>query len=156
MEMKSNNPEIVNDLIKINNDRIEGYSKALSLCESLGIDDNLDRIFKKFIDQSSSFIAELAPYVEHEGEETTENTKMSGKIFRWWMGVKVNTAGDSKKSLLESCEKGEKAFRETYKKVLNEHGDELSIPVKNIIQMQLSTQLEAQQNIKVLHQSETL
>lgn len=114
MENQINNPEIINDLIKINNDRIEGYKTASDLANNMGVD-SLGSIFGKYMQQSKQFIEELTPYVKLEGEEPTESTMMSGKLFRLWMNVKVNISGNDKRSLLESCEKERMLLRKPIK-----------------------------------------
>ncbi|WP_293927244.1 ferritin-like domain-containing protein [Sphingobacterium sp. UBA6320] len=155
MENQINNPEIINDLIKINNDRIEGYKTASDLANNMGVD-SLGGIFGKYMQQSKQFIEELTPYVKLEGEEPTESTMMSGKLFRMWMNVKVNISGNDKRSLLESCEKGEDAFKETYKNTLEEDADQLSIEVKNMVLNQLGKQLAAHNDIKMLRDNASL
>ena len=92
MENRANDPAIINDLIKINNDRIAGYREALDLAHSMRIDD-LGGIFAKYILQSEQFITELTPYVTLEGEQPTDSTMLSGKLFRLWMNIKVNISG---------------------------------------------------------------
>lgn len=149
MENNLNNPDIINDLIKINNDRIEGYKTALDLAHGLGFD-TLRNMFSNNILQSERFIEELTPYVLLEGEQPTGETMLSGKLFRMWMSVKGNIVGNDRKSLLESCEKGENAFKETYKKTLEEHVNDLSTSVCNILLDQLSQQSELHQEIKIL------
>ncbi|MCW2259137.1 MULTISPECIES: ferritin-like domain-containing protein [Sphingobacterium] len=144
-----NNPDIVNDLIKINNDRIAGYKTALDLAHGLGLD-TLRHMFANNILQSERFIDELTPYVLQEGEQPTEETMLSGKLFRMWMSVKGNIVGNDRKSLLESCEKGEDAFKKTYKKTLEEHVNDLSMEVCNILLDQSSKQSEAHNEIKSL------
>lgn len=154
MENKINDPAIINDLIQINNDRIAGYKTALDLAHSIRVDD-LGVIFAKYISQSEQFISELIPYVVLEGEEPTEtdSTMLSGKLFRLWMNIKVNISGNDRKSLLESCEKGEDAFRETYKKTLEEDRSSLTINAVKLIENQLDKQFVAHDEIKILSYS---
>lgn len=149
MENRANDPAIINDLIKINNDRIAGYREALDLAHSMRIDD-LGGIFAKYILQSEQFITELTPYVTLEGEQPADSTMLSGKLFRLWMNIKVNISGNDRKSLLESCEKGEDAFKATYRKILEEDREALSIHVVSLIENQLSKQLVAHDQIKLL------
>ncbi|MFU1855771.1 ferritin-like domain-containing protein [Sphingobacterium sp. NGMCC 1.201703] len=155
MENNINDPAVINDIIKINNDRIEGYNKAIELAHNHGLHE-LEADFRKYIEQSESFITELTPYVKLEGEEPTDSTMLSGKLFRTWMGIKVTIAGNDKKSLLESCEKGEDAFKATYKKILEDDDDTLSPSVKNVLTIQLNKQLEAHDHIKMLRDNASL
>lgn len=155
MEININNPEIINDIIKINNDRIEGYRKAIDLATNHGLDKLLPT-FQKCIEQSQEFITELTPYVELEGKEPTDSTMLSGKLFRVWMGIKVNITGDDERSLLETCEQGEDAFKSTYQTALAEGSSDLSQHVHSLINTQLSKQLEAHNIIKMMRDSKKI
>lgn len=149
MENNLNNPDIINDLIKINNDRIAGYKRALDLAHGLELD-NLRHIFANSILQSERFIEELTPYVIREGEQPTDERMLSGKLFRMWMSIKGNIVGNDRHSLLESCEKGEDAFMEMYKKILIEDVNDLSLGACNKLLEQLSKQSESHNEIKSL------
>ena len=59
--------ETLNDLVKINNDRIEGYEKAENQSESEDVD--LKATFKKMADQSRKYVAELTQAVGQLGEK---------------------------------------------------------------------------------------
>lgn len=155
MENHVNNPDIINDLIKINNDRIAGYKTALDLAHGLGLD-TLRHMFANNILQSEQFIEELTPYVLQEGEQPTDETMLSGKLYRMWMSVKGNIVGNDRKSLLESCEKGEDAFKETYTKTLEGDINDLSTDVCNILLVQLAKQSESHIEIKSLRDGATL
>lgn len=155
MENNINNPEIINDLIKINNDRIEGYKKAIELAHNHGLH-HLEPTFRTYVEQSEGYIQELTPYIELEGEKPTDSTMLSGKLFRAWMSVKVNITGNDEKSLLESCEKGEDVFKETYKKALDEGSADLSQHVHSIVYNQLNNQLEAHNTIKMMRDKVSL
>lgn len=148
MESNQNDPNILNDLIKINNDRIAGYKLAIDLANEQG-EGAREAVFRQFIEQSEAFIGDLTPQVELAGQYASDRTKLSGELFRLWMVIKSKIAGGNMKVLLENCERGEEAFREVYKKALDE-GDKLSIGVKNLIQIQLTQQREAHENLKIL------
>ncbi|MFD2904210.1 ferritin-like domain-containing protein [Sphingobacterium anhuiense] len=154
MENTLNNPDIINDLIKINNDRIAGYKRALDLAHGLELD-TLRHIFANNILQSERFIEELTPYVIREGEQPTDETMLSGKLFRMWMSIKGNIVGNDRHSLLESCEKGEDAFKEMYKKILVEDVNDLSLGACNKLLEQLSKQSESHNEIKSLRDKVT-
>ncbi|WP_104382847.1 PA2169 family four-helix-bundle protein [Sphingobacterium sp. HMA12] len=155
MENSINNPAIINDIIKINNDRIEGYKKAIELANSHALN-TVVPTFEKFIEQSKEFITELTPYVELEGKQPTDSTMLSGKLFRLWMGIKVNIIGDDEKSLLETCEQGEDAFKSAYQTALDEGSDQLSQLVHSLINTQLGKQVEAHNLIKMMRDGKTV
>lgn len=143
--------EILQDLIKINNDRIEGYNKATELLPHEQNED-LHSNFARFRTQSQGFIRELEPFVEIEGDTPTDSTMMSGKLFRLWMGIKTNIAGHDRLSVLESCEKGEDAFKKTYQEAIKD-AEDLPMAVTNTIRHQAEEQLMAHDFIKTSRDS---
>ncbi|WP_286734009.1 MULTISPECIES: PA2169 family four-helix-bundle protein [Sphingobacterium] len=148
MKSNQNDPNILNDLIKINNDRIEGYKLAVDLANEQG-EGAREAVFNQLAAQSENFIAELSPLVELAGQYVTDRTKLSGELFRLWMVIRSKLSGGNMQSLLEQCERGEAAFSEVYEKALAEE-NKLSVGTKNLIQIQLSQQREAHENIKIL------
>lgn len=112
--------EVLNDLILINNDRIEGYQKAKD--ELKDEDADLKALFTSMISESHGYKMALATEVAAEGEEIEQGTTNSGKIYRAWMDVKATFSGNSRKAVLESCEFGEDAAQKAYDMALKEEG----------------------------------
>jgi len=113
--MKNQNKEIVevlNDLIRINRDRIAGYEKAVENLEEG--DAVLKTLFYQLSDESQKLKDELSTEVRSLGGEPAEDSTMSGKIYRAWMDVKDVFQGDDAKSALEACEYGEDAAQKAY------------------------------------------
>src|SRR5690606_36266965 len=79
MSITSNTAEVLNDLIKINNDRIEGYQKAIEQLESN--DTDLNNLFTGFIVQSRELKSALESEVNTLGGEIEKGTTASGKIY---------------------------------------------------------------------------
>jgi uncharacterized protein (TIGR02284 family) len=102
----------LNDLVLINNDRIEGYQNAIESVE--GQDADLKMLFAKMISNSRNHISELGDLIFEAGGEVEEGTTTSGKIFRTWMSVKSVFSANDRTSILESCESGEDAALEAY------------------------------------------
>jgi uncharacterized protein (TIGR02284 family) len=119
--MKNYNKEIIevlNDLIRINRDRIAGYEKAV---ENLEHDDAVLRtLFYQLSEESQKMKEELAGQVRLLGGEPAEDSTMSGKIYRAWMDVKDVFAGDDAKSALEACEYGEDAAQKAYAEAIED------------------------------------
>src|SRR5947208_2312147 len=99
--------EVLNDLVRINNDRIAGYERAIS--ESKDLDVDLKTIFEGMIRESEGYRADLVAQIQAMGADVAENTTTSGKIYRAWMDVKATFTGSSRKAILENCEFGEDA-----------------------------------------------
>src|SRR5258705_7673509 len=104
--------EVLNDLIKINNDRIEGYEKA---AENVGKSDvMLKTLFYQIAEESQDYKKELTDRVRALGGEPATSSTVPGKIYRAWMDVKVTFAGDDARATLDSCEYGEDAALKAY------------------------------------------
>ncbi len=116
MTNQTETTEVLNDLIKINNDRVEGYQRALE--ETKDKDADLRAMFSKMADQSMKYVNELTQTVAQTGEEATTNTTLSGKVYRAWMDVKAAVSGKSRTSILENCEFGEDAAQKAYESAL--------------------------------------
>ena len=108
--------ETLNDLILINNDRVEGYQKAID--ELKPEDSDLRILFQERVEQSSLNRDELAPAVVRGGEEIAEGTMVSGKIYRAWMDVKAFFSGN-RRAILDNCVFGEEAALRAYEEALN-------------------------------------
>ena len=111
--------DVLNSLITINNDRIEGYKTALEETE----ESDLKSLFGEFILTSEKCKRELVNEVDMLGAEHAEGTKVSGKFFRVWMDVKAALTNKDRKAILNSCEFGEEEANETYENALNDNAE---------------------------------
>lgn len=134
--------EILNDLLKINHDRIAGYDKAAKQAN----DEDLRLIFRSMSSQSRQFAEELQKLVRTDGADPADGTTISGKIYRTWMDVKATFGGDDRKSLLSSCEFGEDAAQAAYRTALAK--DDISAAIRLIIETQKNSLKEAHDSIK--------
>ncbi|MCE7041807.1 PA2169 family four-helix-bundle protein [Dyadobacter sp. CY312] len=145
METNENLVEVLNDLIKINNDRIDGYEKALEEVKDIDVD--LRGMFQKMANESRENVAELSREVASLGGEIATGTTNSGKIYRVWMDIKATFTGHDRTSVLESCEYGEDAAQEAYEDALSTDAD-LSVEIRQIITDQKSSLKESHDLIK--------
>lgn len=125
--------EVLNDLIEINNDRINGYEKAVENTKEIDID--LQAIFKKMADLSRKNKSELIACVTKLGGEPSTGTTNAGKIYRVWMDVKATFTGHDRHSVLEACEYGEDAAQKAYKEAL-ESDAEMDAETRQLITSQ--------------------
>ncbi len=126
--------DMLNSLITINNDRIEGYETATNETE----DFDLKALFAQFISNSRKCRQELVREVYQMGGEIAEGTKTSRKFFRAWMDVKAALTGKDRKAILNSCEFGEDEALKTYDNVLEDALEYLSEDQQNLIFAQKS------------------
>jgi uncharacterized protein (TIGR02284 family) len=102
---------VMNTLIVINNDRIEGYDTAAKETEEI----DLQELFRRFMKTSETCKAELVAAVVKLGGTPDEGTRTTGKFFRVWMDFKAFLTGKDRVSILNSCEYGENVAADTYK-----------------------------------------
>ncbi len=124
--------EVLNTLIEINNDRIEGYETASKETE----EEELKTIFYELSKTSKHCKKQLSDEVTHLGGTPTEETKTIGKFFRVWMDVKAALTGKDRKAILNACEYGEDWAKNTYKKTLEDDLAYLTTEQQIMIQAQ--------------------
>ncbi|MEP6700734.1 MAG: PA2169 family four-helix-bundle protein [Bacteroidota bacterium] len=151
MEKNEKIAEVLNDLIEINNDRIEGYEKAAK--ETASEDADLRSVFTAMADESKTYAAELKKHVQIAGEEPAEGTTQRGKIYRVWMDVKAAVTGKNRKSILDSCEFGEDAAQRAYNTALET--EELSPEVRTLITEQKSMLRKSHDKIKAMRDTQS-
>ncbi|WP_019989495.1 ferritin-like domain-containing protein [Rudanella lutea] len=139
--------ESLNDLVKINNDRIQGYEKAVEDNE----DSQLDSLFRHMIVQSQNFRSQLADHIVRiDGTAVSDatSTDVSSKIHRAWIDIKSALTGKDRDTVLSSVEFGESAAVEAYEDAIED--DHLPAYIKEQLQNQLSELRAALDKIKAL------
>lgn len=145
MSTNENLIEVLNDLIRINNDRIDGYEKAIKETDAIDVD--LQGLFQKMANESREYVSELTSEVASLGGEVATGTTSSGKIYRVWMDIKATFSGHDRQSVLESCEYGEDAAQEAYDDALASDA-EIPVAVRQIITDQKASLLSSHDLIK--------
>jgi len=140
----------LNDLVKINNDRIAGYEKGIEGTE----DADLKALFAKYIEQSKENKSGLTEILHVLGGDPSTGTTISGKFYHAWIDVKAKFSKKDRHSVLADCEYGEDVANAAYRNALDDK--ELIWKSDNIVST-LSHQLKGLQashdNIKQLRDS---
>ena len=136
MTTNENLVEVLNDLVQINNDRIEGYQKAVEEVKDLDID--LKAIFIKMAEESIKYKTELINEITKVGGEPVTGTTGLGKIYRVWMDVKATFTGHNRQAVLENCEFGEDAAQKAYRDALSSDA-EIAADTRQLITSQQSS-----------------
>ena len=123
---------VLNTLITINNDRIEGYETAAKETE----EHDLKTLFAQFSSTSQKCKHELTNEVSKLGGTAAEGTLIIGKFFRVWMDVKAALTGKDRKAILNSCEYGEDQAKDTYERALENDIENLSLEQQTMIKAQ--------------------
>lgn len=147
------NEEIVddlNDLVKINNDRIQGYEKAIEDNE----DTQLDDLFRHYVIQSQKFRSQLAEHIvriDGKGVTDATSTDITSKIHRAWIDIKSAITGKDRDTVLSSVEFGENIAVEAYKNAIEK--DHIPAYIKEDLAKQLAELNEAYQKMKAMHKA---
>lgn len=138
--------DALNELIVINNDRIEGYETAIEETN----EQDLKGLFPGMIQCSQNCKNELINEVKQMGGHPDEGTKNTGKIYRIWMDLKAALTNKDRKAVLNSCEFGEDVAKGTYEKVLEQENEHLSNEHRTLIKAQDSKLKMDHDKIKTL------
>ena len=153
METNEKLIEALNGLIEINNDRVNGYEKAIE--ESKDLDVDLKTIFNGMATESRKYAGELSKIVSESGSTPADGTTNSGKVYRVWMDIKTMFSGHNRQSILELCEFGEDAAQRAYKAALASDA-EMSADIRQLItgqQEKLKTSHDIVKKYRDLHQA---
>ena len=148
MESNEKVVDALNNLVQINNDRIEGYERAAKETE----DADLKDLFNQMASKSHMMKSQLSSEVIKRSGKPTESTTTSGKAFRVWMDFKAALTGKNRKAILSSCEFGEDAAQDTYQDALKD-GTELPTEIVDLISTQKSQLREDHDRVKTLRDS---
>ncbi len=142
MEKNKKEIEILNDLLKINNDRVEGYLKAADEVD----DSELNKVFIDMAGVSRGMVIALTREISTlGGDADLESTTNAGKIYRVWMDVRNTFSGKDTETALKSCEFGEDAAQNAYESALE---NQLPDYIESLIMTQKSTLKDCHDLIK--------
>jgi uncharacterized protein (TIGR02284 family) len=145
MEKQDELISVLNDLIRINNDRVEGYERAVNEAKNLDVD--LIAVFKQMADQSRKYTAQLVQEVGKLGGEAAHDTTVSGKVYRVWMDLKAAITGKDRETILGNCHYGEDVAQKAYEAALGSDAY-MSTEIRQLITSQKSDLKESHDLIK--------
>lgn len=106
--------EVLSDLVKINNDRVEGYEQSIEATDDV----DLKALFQRMIDDSRRYASQLYDELVALGEQRRFGTTAAGKLYRTWMDIKTAFTGHDRHAILSFCEYGEDAAQRAYSTAL--------------------------------------
>lgn len=127
--------EVLNDLIKINKEREEGYVKAVR--ELTPAEHNLRGVFERKAQDSRNNVMQLQHKAEEVGvpvEDQPAPNSITGAIYEVWCGLKKVFSGNDTNSILKCRESDEEAAQKCYERALSER--DLPDDVTNVIREQ--------------------
>ncbi|WP_339656174.1 PA2169 family four-helix-bundle protein [Flavobacterium frigidarium] len=114
---------LLNNLIIVNNDRIEGYEMAIEETE----ENDLKLLFSQFIQTSVKCKSELLSEVRRLEAEAFISDRRKASFFNTWTEVKLALNSKNRKVILDACEEGENVVKKNYEDTIRDHGTDLSI-----------------------------
>lgn len=136
MEANKELIQVLNDLIRINHDRTEGYHKAVEELKPTDID--LKTMFTNMANTSVQYANALSAEVRNLGGTPAVDSTQSGKLYRVWMDIRSGISARDRKSVLALCEFGEDAALKAYNLAL-ESDAEMPAAIRQMIVEQKSS-----------------
>jgi len=125
--------KLLNGLIEINNDRIEGYDTALRETE----EDDLKTLFPQLIQTSEECKTQLSNEVLKLGGTPVAGSTTGGMLFSVWTGIKSALTRQDHKGVLDSCLEGEDIAVDAYDKVLKTSPEDITTQQRTMLHTQL-------------------
>ena len=141
---------VLNDLIKINNDRILCYQQAMD--QSTNLDNDLKRLFKEIISEGQKFKQELKDKIKELDGNPKDGLTLSGMVHRAWLDLKVTFTGSTRNAMISFCEYNEEITQHTYKAALNVSA-EMNKEVYALIENQISALTHTYECINKCHEA---
>lgn len=138
--------DLLNSLIEINNDRVEGYETAANETDAA----DLKSLFAELKNTSVQNLGALRSAVTELGGTPEEGTRVTGKFFRAWMDVKAALTGNNRHQILSSCEFGEDKALEVYEDILANSPTALSGEQLSMIRSQQAALRDDHDKVKML------
>ncbi|WP_027379318.1 PA2169 family four-helix-bundle protein [Chryseobacterium daeguense] len=123
---------VLNDLLHITNDRIEGFGKVDGKIWEKYPDVKDD--YEHMISQTKLMKVELIDLINDKGGKAEDSSSVAGALHRTWIDIKNSFMSANVNSTLEHVVFGEKAAVEAYQNALN--SGELSPESSKIVEEQ--------------------
>ncbi|MDI5896283.1 MULTISPECIES: PA2169 family four-helix-bundle protein [Flavobacterium] len=123
---------VLNNLIEINNDRIQVYETATIVTE----ESDLKNLFSEFQKTSEIFKSELAEEVQKMGGIPVDVIKKNNFFVKLWMNFKAKLVDKDREDILNTLEYKEFVAIKSYKETLIDNFDHLTVELLIILKSQ--------------------
>lgn len=141
---------VLNDLVRINNDRIACYEQAMSDDKNLDID--MKKMFKTIIEETNHNKQQLIGQIRKLSRNPKDTTTLSGVLHRAWTDLKVTLIGNTRNSIINFCLYNEEITQHTYRAALSVTG-KIAADVKILIEQQHEGLLKTYEAIKACREA---
>ncbi len=115
-ETSKDHANMLNDLLELNRDSVEGFTKAGELAESPA----LKKICVSAAAERREQVRELEPLVRAEGENPEKEGTVRGTLHRTWLAVREALSPNGDEALINEAERGEDEIKEAYMDAMKE------------------------------------
>lgn len=115
-DISKNNTDLLNDLLQLNRDSIEGFAKAKELAESPA----LKKICGSAEMSRREQVRELELLVRVKGEKVGKDGTARGTLHRTWLAVREALSPNGDEALINEAERGEDEIKEAYMEAMKE------------------------------------
>ena len=136
---------VLNDLLKINNDRIALYQKTVD--QTGNIDSYLQDVFSNIITEAICFRQQILQKIKQLDGNVKNNSTLFGKVYSAWFDLKVAFVYNTQKTIIASYLYNEDVALHIYNVALNMHAD-MPAEVHQLIEKQRSALQENYDTIK--------
>jgi uncharacterized protein (TIGR02284 family) len=136
--------EVLNDLVRVNRDRVEGYKTAMASLKPTDID--LQTMFTNMADHSTQHSKQLTEEIARLGGKPVTESSQPGRIYHAWMKIRAALNPHDRRSVVSMCEFGEDAALKAYDAALET--ENLPSGVKELIAEQRSDLEKAHDVVK--------
>lgn len=143
--VKESTVEMLNDILKLHNDRIQGYELAINDTDDL----DLKTLFGKYAEQSKTMVSDLSASIERAGGTVPESATFLGQVHKAWMELKSALSNNDRHGILNSVEQGEDAIVDAYKEAVKDDS-QVFMSVRTTLMQQQDEIMQAHNHIKAL------
>lgn len=140
----------LNDLIRINIDRITAYEKASH--DEITPEPEIREVFYRLGTDSRAYVNTLHAEVIKLGGAPVSQSTIAGKIYLHWLEGKNSFEGPDTPTRLDACIAAEAAIQKAYQQVLDEQNN-LPERICQIVENQLWAIERAQEQLVSLHEN---
>ncbi|MBG6188536.1 PA2169 family four-helix-bundle protein [Flavobacterium sp. CAN_S2] len=123
---------VLNNLIEINNERIEIYKTAKKVTE----ENDLKDLFSEFQNTSTIFKSELVEEVQKMGGVPVFTVRNNNLLVRIWANFKSKFIGKDREDILNTMEYNEFVAIKSYKDTLSDNLDHLTAELHILLKSQ--------------------
>jgi uncharacterized protein (TIGR02284 family) len=137
---------LLNDLVKINNDRIACYQNLIEKTTMSDMD--LKGLFEDMVNESFNLREQLVEKIKQHLKDYPNKTLVSGMIYDSWTALKIKLIGFDRKNLLSYSEYNEELMQQAYRTAVSISYNTMQKEIHSLLAQQQNTIRKSYELIK--------